>query len=635
MRLITFIFLFFICNQIFPQDCELKSYKDKREAKKIRKFINDKNFLQANVILKNSKEHPVFNSLKAELFWLENNNSAAKKIANEVLYICDETFPVVYYILGEIAYIEKDFVLSANYLQKSLQFGLDGVYYENTVKFLPQALELSDLINNPVKYVPEIISGISTDYDEYLPAISPDQDFTFFTRRFLKKGIDIITPSYQEEFFMSKKIDGEYSIGSALSYPFNIEDNEGGACITIDNNTLYFTKCSKVAGNYNNCDIFYSNKVDGEWGDIKSFNKEISPLYSWESQPSVSSDGNYIVFASDRGGGYGGIDLYGIEKNNDGKWSKPKNLGDIINSANNEKSPFLHTDNNTLFFASDNFPSLGGYDIFYSRKDSFGNWQKPVNIGYPINSSLNEISLFVSTDGYKAFFASNNLNGIGGWDIYSFDLHDEAKPKRVFFIKGDLLDVYGEIIDDVEIEIKNIKTNEVTVFKVKNGKYAAAVTLSDNDDVLVTIKKKGYAFNSQYVSADDTSFLSPKTMDIKLRDIEVGESFLLNNIYFDLNSYDINNVSDEIILEFASYLEINNNLIISINGYTDNIGEVEYNKKLSKKRALAVFQKLVANGVSEKRLAYKGFGEQFPKNNNVTEIDRELNRRTEFYIIKK
>ena len=92
-------------------------------------------------------------------------------------------------------------MLSANYLKKSLQLGLDGSYYENAVKFLPQALELSDLINNPVKYSPEIISGISTEYDEYLPAISPDQDFTFFTRRFLKKGIDIITPTYQEEFF--------------------------------------------------------------------------------------------------------------------------------------------------------------------------------------------------------------------------------------------------------------------------------------------------------------------------------------------------------------------------------------------------------------------------------------------------
>jgi len=635
MRFITFIFLFLISNSLFSQECELKSFKDRRDAKKIRKLIKDKDFFQANSLLKNSKEHPVFNSLKAELLWLENNNIPAKKVANEVLYICDEEFPIMYYILGEIAYIEKDFVLSANYLQKSLEFGLVDSYYENTIKFLPQALELASIINNPVKYDPEIIEGISTEYDEYLPAISPDQDFTFFTRRFLKKGIDIIAPSYQEEFVVSTKSNGLFNIGNALPYPFNVEDNEGGACISIDNNTLYFTKCSKVAGNYNNCDIFYSKKINGSWDDIQSFNKKICPVYSWESQPSVSSDGNYIVFASDRDGGYGGIDLYEIRKDSYGRWSNPVNLGVGINSVNNEKSPFLHTDGRTLFFSSDNFPSLGGYDIFYSKKDSSNNWQKPVNIGYPINSAVNEISLFVSTDGNKAFFASNNLSGIGGWDIYSFDLYEGAKPERVFFIKGDLLDVNGEIINDVEIEIRNVKTKEVKVFKVKNGKYAAAVTLSDDDDVLVTVKKRGYAFNSQYISAKDTSFSSPKRIDFELKNIEEGKSFLLNNIYFDLDSYEINSVSDEIILEFASYLEINDNLIISINGYTDSIGGIDYNQVLSEKRALAVYQKLIDSDISSERLSYKGFGEKFPKNKNISERGRELNRRTEFYIIKR
>ena len=635
MRFIPFIFLFLISNSLFSQECELKSFKDRRDVKKIKKLIKNKDFFQANSLLKNSKEHPVFNSLKAELLWLENNNIAAKKIANEVLYICDEGFPIIYYILGEIAYVEKDFVLSADYLQKSLELGLVDIYYENTIKFLPKALELADIINNPVKYNPKIIEGISTEYDEYLPAISPDQDFTFFTRRFLKKGIDIIAPSYQEEFVVSTKSSGLFNAGDALPYPFNVEDNEGGACISIDNNTLYFTKCSKVAGNYNNCDIFYSKKINGSWDDIKSFNKKICPVYSWESQPSVSSDGDYIVFASDRDGGYGGIDLYEIHKDSYGRWSDPVNLGVRINSANNEKSPFLHTDGKTLFFASDNFPSLGGYDIFYSKKDSSNNWQKPVNIGYPINSALNEISLFVSTDGNEAFFASNNLSGIGGWDIYSFDLHEGAKPERVFFIKGNLLDVNGDIINDVEIEIKNVKTKEVKVFKVKNGQYAAAVTLSDDDDVLVTVKKKGYAFNSQYISAKDTGFSSPKRIDLELKNIEEGKSFLLNNIYFDLDSYEINSISDEIILEFVSYLEINNTLIISINGYTDSIGEINYNQVLSEKRAFAVYQRLIDSGISSERLSYKGFGEKFPKNQNISEKGRKLNRRTEFYIVKR
>ena len=635
MRLVFFVFLFLISSSLHSQDCKLSFFKNRREVKKIRKHINDKDYLRANLLINNTKEHPVFNALKAELLWLEGNNVQAKKIANEVLYICDEQFPIIYYLLAEIAYSEKDFVSSADFLQKSLNLGLVGIYYENAIEFLPKAKELAEIINNPVKYNPKIIEGVSSEYDEYLPAISPDQDYIFFTRRFLKKGIDIITPSYQEEFVYSSKTDGFFNNGEALPNPFNIEDNEGGACISIDNKLLFFTKCSKVAGNYNNCDIFYSEKKDSSWGEVISFNKEICPLYSWESQPSLSSDGNCIIFASDREGGYGGVDLYEIRKNSYGEWLDPINLGPIINSKNNEKSPFLHTDGKTLFFSSDNFPSLGGYDIFYSKKDSIGSWIKPINIGYPINSLFNEISLFVSTDGNKAFFASNNLKGIGGWDIYSFDLYEAAKPERVFFIKGDLLDNDGKIIDDVEIEIKNVNTNEVSVFKVKNGQYAASVTLSDDDDVLVTIKKKGYAFNSQYISSNDTSFNSPKKIDFKLQNIKEGGSFLLNNIYFDLDSYKLNEVSNEIISEFSNYLNINSSLIISINGYTDDIGELQYNQLLSERRAFAVYEKLIENGVTKKRLKYQGFGEKNPKNNNTNDAERELNRRTEFYIIKR
>ncbi|MFL2574452.1 MAG: OmpA family protein [Flavobacteriales bacterium] len=358
-------------------------------------------------------------------------------------------------------------------------------------------------------------------------------------------------------------------------------------------------------------------------------------MYSWESQPSLSPDGNSIIFASDREGGYGGVDLYLINKEANGLWSKPINLGPEINSVNNEKSPFLHTDGKTLFFASDNFPSLGGYDIFYSRKDSLNKWNKPINIGFPINSKFNEISLFVSTDGNQAIFASNNLEGIGGWDLYSFNLHEGAKPERVFFIKGSLFDNLGDNINDVEIEIKNINTKEVKVIKVKNGEYAASLTLSEDDDVLITVKKEGYSFNSKYVSSENKEFISPSNLDFELKDIVEGESFLLNNIYFELDSYELNEISNEIIIEFAEYLKINSSLIISINGYTDDIGELDYNKKLSEQRALSVYNHLIANGVIEKRLRYQGFGEEYPKNDNTSEDERELNRRTEFYIIKK
>ena len=635
LKRVFLLILFLSVNHVFSQNCGLKSYKKKRIAKKIIKLIQNKDYKEAKVVISGLKEHPVFISFKSEIFWLEGDNKNAKKYANEVLYQCEDQFPVIYYILSEISFQEKDFVSSYSFLKKSIEFGLEGAYLENAEIFLPRVKVLSEIISNPVDYDPKVITGISTEYDEYLPAVSPDQDFILFTRRYLKKGIDIITPSFQEEFIISTSRNNLFDEGIPLPSPFNIEDNEGGGSMSIDNKLLLFTKCSKVSGNYNNCDIFFSTKNKGQWGEIQSFNKKICPTYSWESQPSLSSDGNMIIFASDRDGGYGGVDLYEIRKNNFGEWSDPINLGPKINSANNEKSPFLHADGKTLFFASDNFPSLGGYDIFFSRKDSLGNWQNPENIGYPINTSFNEISLFVTTDGKKAIFASNNLEGVGGWDLYSFDLHEAAKPERVFMLKGVVLDEKGQVINDLEIEIKNLKTKEIRKIKVENGNYATALTLAANDDVLITIKKEGYAFNSQYVSHKDTTYKSPTELDFKLRDIVEGESFVLNSIYFDLDSYEINSVTEKIIIEFADYLKLNKSLMISINGYTDDIGEQNYNQKLSENRAFSVYNELISNGVSSDRLEYKGFGESNPKNQNLSESERKLNRRTEFYVLKK
>ena len=219
--------------------------------------------------------------------------------------------------------------------------------------------------------------------------------------------------------------------------------------------------------------------------------------------------------------------------------------------------------------------------------------------------------------------------------MYSFDLYDDIQPERVLFLKGDIYDEQGDIINDLEIEIKNLKTQEIKKIKENCGNYAAALTLSQYDDVLITIKKKGYAFNSQYISYDDTSFHSPKKLDFEIKDIEEGESFVLDNIYFDLDSYSINEITKKIVYEFAEYLKLNNDLIISIDGYTDNIGEIDYNLKLSENRALAVYNELIKNGIPASRLSYKGYGESKPKNANLNDEQRKINRRTEFFVKKK
>ena len=634
MRIILFFSFFFSFHLVFSQECYPEKNKDKKLVKKIEKLIEKRSYYDAIDALQNTNQAAVFFELKAEILWRSGDFFNAETQALKAIELCPDNFPKAYYFLGEIAYKRKDYVNADIYLKKAINLQIGDPYYSDAIMLYENAKILAQIINNPVKFNPQIVKGVSTQDDEYLPIISPDQELSFFTRRSDKMSLQDITTTTIEEFVFSKKINGDFEVGQALTYPFNLESNEGGASITIDNKILYYTKCIRDNKGYNNCDIYYVNRQNGAWSNVQEFPKSISKIDSWESQPTVSSDGKTIIFSSDRSGGYGKMDLYEISKVND-TWTSPKNLGSTINSNENEKSPYLHTDGKTLFFASTNFPSLGGFDIFYSRKDSLGNWQKPINIGYPINTVADEISLFVSTDGNQAYFASNNLNGIGGWDIYSFGLYEGAKPERVLFLKGDLLDENKQIIEDVDLEIKNLTTQEITTIKVDAGTYVSSLTLAKDDDVLITIKKEGFAFNSTYISTEDTSFNSPSALNFEMQSLEQGKSFSIENIYFDNNSYELKRATNEILIEFAKYLEVNNTLIIEINGFTDNVGNQADNQLLSENRAKAVRDLILLQGISEKRVFYNGFGESSPITSNDTEKGRGQNRRTEFKIISQ
>ena len=634
MRILFLFSFFFFLNSVFSQECIPEKLKDKRLVKKIVKFIEKKSYYAALDELRFTNDIAVFSALKSEILWLQKDFLGSENEGFNSISICPDNFPKIYYFLGEIAFNRKDYESANLYLRKSIDLGIADPYYSDALNIYDRAKVLAKIIANPVSFNPEIVSGISTVFDEYLPIISPDQELSFFTRRSDESSLYSITNTIIEEFVSSKKIGDKFDVGQALPSPFNLESNEGAASITIDNRVLYYTKCIRNKNGYNNCDIYYVNWQGDNWSVVKNFSDQISKFDSWESQPTVSSDGKKIIFASDRVGGYGKIDLYEINLQ-DGEWTNPKNLGSAINSNEHEKSPYLHTDGKTLFFSSTNFPSLGGFDIFYSRKDSDGNWQEPQNIGYPINTVADEISLFVSTDGHKAYFASNQLDGVGGWDIYSFPLHDDAKPERVLFLKGELMDENGQVLEDVELEIKNINTNEVTIVKVGAGTYVSSLTLAKGDDVLITIKKEGFAFNSAYISAKDTSFSSPANLDFELHSIEQGMSFDLSDIYFETNSFQISAIAKNVLLEFVVYLKLNENMKIEINGFTDNIGESIANQILSENRAKAVYELLIAYDLDEERLSYNGYGEEFPRVKNTSITNRAQNRRTEFRIIRQ
>ena len=253
-----------------------------------------------------------------------------------------------------------------------------------------------------------------------------------------------------------------------------------------------------------------------------------------------------------------------------------------------------------------------------------------------INSEYDDLS-FVSADGRTAYFSSNKLDGIGGWDLYEFPLYKDARPEKVLFISGQVKAEMGELLSDAILEIKSMATKKVKRIDInpENGQYVGVVNVEENEDFLVTVKIKDYAFNSQYISSNDKFFDKPADLDFTMQSIEEGKSFRINNIYFATDMFDLNIQAKNVLNSFTEFMLINPNVCVEIHGHTDNVGDNKSNLDLSEKRAQMVHDYLLKAGIADFRLSYKGFGEYKPQVANDTEEGRATNRRTEFFILKK
>jgi outer membrane protein OmpA-like peptidoglycan-associated protein/tetratricopeptide (TPR) repeat protein len=574
----------------------------------------------------------------------DRNLKAAKMYFKQAIELCPDYDPYAYYYLGDIYYGAEKYDTASIYLKDFLK-DVDKIKSDEDYKRAEQMQKYAEfydkMYKNPVPFEPKPLEGISTPLDEYLPIITPDEDYCYFTRRTelpqQRTAWSASDKKYKEKFFDSERRNGVFNQGEEMPEPFNLNENEGGATLTIDNKLLIYTICKNVdGGNYYNCDICYSeNRGDNQWSSIKNLGKNVNSAKTWESQPTISSDGKTLYFISDRPGGFGGYDIYKTNYQANGEWSVPKNMGPTVNTAGNEKSPFIHTDSQTLYFASDGWQGMGGYDIFYIRLGEEHKWKEPKNIGHPINSKFDDAGFFVSTDGRFAYFASNQIKGVGGWDIFYFDLYEEARPEKVLFIKGELKDEKTQEAIPARIELKNLKTKKITEIPVDTltGKYVAVVPFKN--DYLLTIKKDDYAYESKYISTEDETFKQPAKIDINIRQIEVGASYQLKDINFATNSFELNDASKFIIDGFIMFLKENPHVSIEIQGHTDDVGNDKTNLTLSDNRAKSVYEYLVQNNIYPSRLSYKGYGELKPIALNTNEEGRAKNRRTVFVIKSK
>ncbi len=504
-----------------------------------------------------------------------------------------------------------------------------------------RALFYDNILNHPVPFDPHPVPNISTSADEYLGTLSPDGQLFYFTRRkYVSDGNPFGEGKVLREFFScSQKKGGQFGEGDMLPAPFNNAEGEGSPTINLTNDLLIFTQRHTVklpGGTYPNYDLYYSEFDGYEWSQPKPLPGKINRNDSWESQPSLSSDGRVLFFASDRPGGRGGSDIWYATRKSDGTWNDPVNMGPTINTEYNERSPFLHTDSKTLYFSSNGHDGLGGQDIFYSKMDGKRQWSDPVNIGSPINTENDEVDFFVSLDGKTGYFSSNNY-GDKDWNIYQFELYEEARPHTMVIVKGKVTADEGDL-ENAVVEIRDTNANVIStgIVSAAQGKYAVAAEVNHEDPqpLIVNVKKEGYSFDTQIIKPEEiTEEVIEKDAEVKA--VETGKVCDLRDIYYETNDFSLTSESKMLLALFIEFLKENPTVKVEIQGHTDNIGRDEDNLRLSEHRAKSVYDYVVSQGIPANRLRYKGYGETTPIADNSTEAGRAKNRRTVFLIYEK
>ena len=496
-----------------------------------------------------------------------------------------------------------------------------GNYRKNTYEFALEYKKKSTIKNylfNP-KNMGDSINSTAL---EYLPSLTVDGNKMIFNRRI----------NGDEDFYESNKVNGVWQNAKPLAGKLNTNFNEGAQNISQDGDWLIFTGCNYPEG-LGSCDLYisYKNKK-GEWSEAENMGRNIN-TDAWESAPSLSPDKRDLYFSSTRAGGFGGSDIWVSHRKENGSWQKPENLGPTINTSGDDGCPFIHADNQTLYFNSNGHEGYGLSDLFVSRKNEKGEWQKATNLGYPINTIDDEGSLIVAADGKTAFYASDKGDFKNGLDLYTFELREDIRAQKTFWVKGKIYDKKTNAGLPSSVELTTIDSGYV-LSKLRTdeeGNYLT--TLPQGKSYAFSVNRKGYLFYSENFTMQGNVNDSPLVVNIGLQPLEKGSSIILKNIFFESKKYELQTTSFTELNKVAELLKENPVLSIQISGYTDNVGKPSDNLLLSVNRAKAVISYLQSKGIGAKRLTGKGFGEASAIAPNTTEAGKSQNRRTELTVI--
>src|SRR5690625_1245216 len=377
--------------------------------------------------------------------------------------------------------------------------------------------------------------SINSKDAEYSPALTINRKELIFTRNLNGRN---------EDFFVSRRKDSQWtkavpltSVSFGKGEGINSAYNEGSGTISQDGKILLFTICDRKDG-LGSCDIYYTVKRSDGWTKPGNIGPPVNSPY-WDSQPSLSPDGQDLYFVSNRPGGHGGSDIYVSHLQADGRWGQPENLGDSVNTPGEESSPFIHADNTTLYFASDGHQGVGGVDLFYVRKEVDGSWGSPQNMGYPINTVDHDGSIFVTADGKMAYFASDRKDSRGELDLYKFKLYPEARPIMTLYVHGRVFNKNNGDRVTASIALIDLQSGKTVTNIPTDPDGSYLITLPVGKNYAFNVSKPGYLFYSEHFSLEKASKWQPYKIDIPLQPIEKNTHIVLENIFFEFDKYDL------------------------------------------------------------------------------------------------
>ena len=608
----------------------LKAYNEGKQSYDFMDFRSAETYLKESVLLdKNFYEaYMVLGEMMAKL----NRFSESALYYREAVRIDSLFYKPVFFPLANA---ER---MSGNYAGALLHYNVylkqSGISEKNknlAIRSIKDCQFAVEAIKNPVPFSPvNLGDSINTVDDEYWPSITVDGSTLMFTRLVTTGRAN---PKNQEDFYVSRLVNGNWGKAFNAGFPLNTISNEGAQSLSSDGRYMYFTACERPDG-MGRCDIYYSAFDGLNWSLPVNVGPPVNTS-GWESQPSISANGHMLFFASNRAGGVGGMDLWYSVLSEKGSWKQPVNLGPVINTPGDEMSPFIHFDGHSLYFSSNGRIGMGGYDIFISRMNDDTTWTEPKNLGYPINTFNDELGLIIDARGQIAYFSSKRDAGKGK-DIYSFSVYEGIRPDPVSYFKGTVYDKLTGKKLRANFELIDLKTSVTILSSQSDVNGTFLVCLPPDKNYGLNVYKEGYLFYSDNFMLEGVHSASePLIKKIELSQIRVGEKLILSNVFYEFDSSIITEESFPELNKLARLLTDNKDIKIEIEGYTDAIGTSAYNLDLSDKRAKSVRDYLITRGISTKRLTCKGFGSSSPVGDNISGDGRKLNRRTEIKITGK